>query len=135
MVRDDFVFRYGLQPAAIRVIRNGTDLQRFRPPQPASASRFARAVAGSGRRGGALPRHRLRAQGLEPAFRALALLAPGHPELRLLVAVRIAGSTWSGGPRARHRGPRALLGPARIPSGCSARRRAAAPTAYDPRPT
>ncbi|RYY86442.1 MAG: glycosyltransferase family 1 protein [Comamonadaceae bacterium] len=45
MVRDEIVRHYGVEPGKLAVIRNGLDLQRFRPPTPAE-HQAARAALG-----------------------------------------------------------------------------------------
>jgi UDP-glucose:(heptosyl)LPS alpha-1,3-glucosyltransferase len=87
MTRDDLVFRYGLARESIRVVPNGTDLQRFRPPTPSERT-------GDRARLGLQPDAQAvlflgtgyARKGLDPTLRAVALLAARHPRLRLLVA-------------------------------------------------
>ena len=89
MTRDDLVFRYGLDPARVHVVPNGTDLARFRPPVAGEREELRRELGlpadaevalflGTG----------FARKGLEPTLRALARLAPARPRLLLLVAGR-----------------------------------------------
>jgi UDP-glucose:(heptosyl)LPS alpha-1,3-glucosyltransferase len=136
LTRDDIVFRYALDPATIRVVRNGTDLSRFRPAAPGE-KQVLRAELG-------LPAEASVAvflgsgyarKGLEPTLRACALLLPRLPGLRLLVigadrrlawwraraaALGLADQVLFAGPR---RDPERLLRAADV---------SVLPTAYDP---
>jgi UDP-glucose:(heptosyl)LPS alpha-1,3-glucosyltransferase len=136
MVRDDLLFRYGLDPARVRVVPNGTDLARFRPAVPGERDELRRELGlaaesevvlflGSG----------FARKGLDPTLRALARLAPARPRLQLLVAGRdrsparwkalaaqlgVAQRVWFLGPRPD---PERLYRAADV---------FALPTAYDP---
>lgn len=89
MVRDDLAFRYGLDPASVRVVPNGTDLQRFRPPQPGerAALRAELGLAPDAEVALFLGTGYAR-KGLDPTLRALARLRPSRPRLHLLVVGR-----------------------------------------------
>ncbi len=136
MVRDDLVFRYGLPASSVRVVPNGTDLERFRPP--AAGERAAlRAELGLpvGAEVALFLGTGYARKGLDPTLRALALLAPARPALRLLVAGRDRRpSYWAAcarrlgvADRVRFLGPRP--DPERL---CRAADLAVLPTAYDP---
>lgn len=136
MVRDDLAFRYGLPPSSVRVVPNGTDLQRFRPPAPGERAAL-RSELGlpDGAEVALFLGTGYARKGLDPALRALALLAQARPALQLLVAghdrraahwaARARGLGLAG--RVRFLGPRP--DPERL---CRAADVLLLPTAYDP---
>jgi len=87
MVRDDLARRYDLDAQRLVIIRNGVDLDLFRPASAAER-------AGTRRAWGLDDSHQVALvlgaayarKGLQPALRALALLAATQPKLRLVVA-------------------------------------------------
>lgn len=89
MVRDDLSFRYGVPDDRLHVVRNGVDLERFRPAttQERERARAAHGLSADARvvlfLGSGYAR-----KGLEAALRAAAVLAPRRPSLRLLVGGR-----------------------------------------------
>lgn len=86
MVRDDLERRHALPRERLVVIRNGVDLDVFRPPTDAERSVVRRSWGLDGSHGVALMVGSAYARkGLEPALRALALLAPGQERLRLVI--------------------------------------------------
>jgi UDP-glucose:(heptosyl)LPS alpha-1,3-glucosyltransferase len=87
MVRDDLARRHDLPAERTVVIRNGVDLDLFRPPEPGERehvrtpwgldeSHEVALMVGSG----------YARKGVEPALRAVARLAEARPALRLVVA-------------------------------------------------
>lgn len=136
MVRDDLMFRYGLPPERLSVVRNGVDLTRFRPPVDDERSTM-RAAWGFSRDdevvlflGTGFAR-----KGLEPTLRAVALLAEGRPRLQLVVAGRDGRMrSWQALARALGLAERVLfVGPTDNHEACYRGADVyALPTAYDP---
>jgi UDP-glucose:(heptosyl)LPS alpha-1,3-glucosyltransferase len=136
LTRDDLVFRYALAPESIRVVRNGTDLQRFRPAAPGEreAVRAELGVPPDAEVAVFLGTGYAR-KGLDPTLRACALLRPRRPRLLLLVAGgdrRLAW--WHAQAAALGVADRVLfLGPRRDPERVlRAADVSVLPTAYDP---
>jgi len=95
MIRDDLVFRYGIDPATIRVVANGTDLDRFRPAAPGERDEIRRELGVDGGDEVALfVGTGYARKGLDPTLRALSRLARARPRLRLLVAGRDRRPRW-----------------------------------------
>ncbi|MGV3573095.1 MAG: glycosyltransferase family 4 protein [Ramlibacter sp.] len=114
MVREEIVRHYGVDRAKLAVIRNGLDLQRFRPPAPAQHDEARRALGWAGDRpvflfvGSGFER-----KGVAVALRALArgtlagkalLVVVGHDKHRaryqaLAQSLGIAGAVRFEGPR------------------------------------
>ena len=94
-IRDELVAA-GLPAAKIAWIPHGVDTSRFRPPAPGEAERL-RASLGLPPGGTILTYtgRLLRGKGLETALEAFAKLAPGRPQLHLLLVGSGAGQSLS----------------------------------------
>ena len=86
MSRDDLMHRYGMPPECMHIVRNGIDLERFHPPTPEQRAEMRA-------RWGLDEDHEVvlflgtgySRKGMEVALRALRLMAPHRPRLRLVV--------------------------------------------------
>ncbi len=87
MVKRDVMTRHDVPDAALRVIYNGVDLERFHPCRRETEGRRVRREAGleDGQRVALFLGTGYARKGLDRALRAFAVAAASRPELRLLV--------------------------------------------------
>lgn len=80
----DVLREWGVDPDCLHVMRNGVDLQRF-SPQPQAAARQALGLSAEPQQLLLSVGHLIDRKGHDLAIRALAALAPDHPQARLVV--------------------------------------------------
>lgn len=80
----DVLREWGVDPDCLHVMRNGVDLQRF-APQPQAAARQALGLSAEPQQLLLSVGHLIDRKGHDLAIRALAALAPDHPQARLVV--------------------------------------------------